>query len=296
LGNLVNITPSTWGNVGPAINTVVMSKEEADPFLRPKEDIGSQTISGVFISLSDLGITSGGTFIRGISLFPNDVEPTMDLLGLSDVHTNTAGGSIGGLDLMAGGGFFREVGTLVILPVHFLNISGQVINNQKTKLNWEVYNNNTAEGDFFIERSEDGRTWQVIGQTTATAQSETQQQYSYIDQFAVNGKNYYRIKSTNDDGKISYSKVVLVNHDSKKSSAKIYYARGEDHAWINTGKYDGLFTIRIIDFNGSLLKAENAAYGNHSTIQYTFDNINARAFIMQVFNDGKLIRVKKIIR
>lgn len=296
LGNLVSITPSTWGTVGPAINTVVMSKEEADAFLRPKEDISSQTISGVFISLLDLGITTGGTYIRGVSLFPNDVIATMDLIGLTDVPTNTAGGAIGGLDLMAGGGFFRETGTLVILPIRFINISAQVLSNQKSKINWTVYNDNLKQGYFTIERSLNGVNWITIDQITASAQSNSQQQYTYTDQFAEKGKNFYRIKSIDDNGKIIQSKVVLVKHGTTKNSAKIYYTIGDDYTWINTGKYEGLFTIRIIDFSGRMLKTENAVYGNYSTVQYALDGIGSGPFIMQLFHEGNLILNKKIMR
>jgi len=295
LGTLVNITPSTWGTVGPAINTVVMSKEEADPFLRPKEDIGTQTISGVFISLLNLGITTGGTYIRGVSLFPNDVDGSMDLIDLTNVPTNTAGGSIGGLDLMAGGGFFREIGTLVILPVHFLNISGQAINNQKTKLNWEVFNNNSAAGNFIIERSGNGIAWLAIGQTAAAAQNGTQQ-YTFIDQVPLPGKNYYRVKNVDFDGKITFCEIILINHDNKNNRLKIFYTPGQDHAWISTGKYEGLFTMRTIDFNGKLLKEENAVYGNSSIVQYNLSGISSRAYILQVIHDGRLIRNQKIIR
>ncbi len=89
-----------------------------DANLRAKQDIGSQTISGVFISFSSLGIAAGTT-IYGISLFPADVTAGMDLTGLTNVPSNTDAGANGGLDMMAGGGYFQ--GSTVALSGNIYN-------------------------------------------------------------------------------------------------------------------------------------------------------------------------------
>lgn len=107
LGSLLSVTTVNWGVVGPAIISRVMSRRTgSDAFLRAKQDIGSQTVSGVFISFASLGI-SAGTTIYGLSVFPADVTGAMDLIGLTNVPSNTDAGTNGGMDMMAGGGYFQ---------------------------------------------------------------------------------------------------------------------------------------------------------------------------------------------
>ncbi len=119
LGSLVTVSTANWGVVGPSIISRVMSRRTgSDVFLRAKQDISSQTISGVFISFASLGITAGTT-IYGISLFPADVTGAMDLIGLTNVPTNTDATTNGGMDMMAGGGYFQ--GSTVSLSGRIFN-------------------------------------------------------------------------------------------------------------------------------------------------------------------------------
>ena len=105
-GTLQSVSTNTWGKVGPNIQTAVMRREENETEFRPSHLVGSQTISGVYISISSLGINPGQK-IYGYALFPNDINDSNNLINLSDFPTTTSGGSgQGGLDLMAGGGIF----------------------------------------------------------------------------------------------------------------------------------------------------------------------------------------------
>ena len=110
LGNLLSVSRSYWGNSGQAITTTVFQRTSADTYMRPNQDLSSQNIHGVFISFADLGIANNET-IYGLSIFPGDVNSSMDLVGLTNVPTNTTASSnaAGGLDLMGGGGFFSSV-------------------------------------------------------------------------------------------------------------------------------------------------------------------------------------------
>ncbi|MFK8181904.1 MAG: beta strand repeat-containing protein [Phormidesmis sp.] len=105
-GNLVRVETSAWGATGFNIDTSVMRREENESLFRPSHTVGGQNIEGVFLSLTDLGFSSGET-IYGYALFPNDINSSNDLLNLTDFPTDTSGQSgEGGLDLVAGGGIY----------------------------------------------------------------------------------------------------------------------------------------------------------------------------------------------
>jgi len=115
IGSLVEIDRTTdWGNTGQSVVTTVFQRDGSDTYMRPNQDLSSQDIHSVFVSYSDLGIANNVT-IYGIAVFPGDVNSTMDLIGLSDVPTNTTASSQdqGGLDLMGGGGYFGSESVIV---------------------------------------------------------------------------------------------------------------------------------------------------------------------------------------
>lgn len=103
------ISNATWGFSGFNFRTAVMRREANETLFRPSHATGSQPIDGVFISLTDLGISAGQT-VYGYALFPNDVptgSDSNDLVNLVGFPTDTSGASgEGGLDLMAGGGVY----------------------------------------------------------------------------------------------------------------------------------------------------------------------------------------------
>lgn len=145
LGNLLQITSSRWGRIGPSIQTRVMSRRlTADAVLRPKEDIAAQTIAGVYISFADLGV-SNGSLVYGLAIFPNDVTAAMDLIGLSNVPTNTNQNTDGGLDMIAGMGYFIE---------NFVLPQGNRIDFGLTQLNRQVQLQWTPSQDLAFSKAE----------------------------------------------------------------------------------------------------------------------------------------------
>ncbi len=102
---------SYWGNTGTSITTLVMMRNGTTGNLQPSQNIGAQTIRGVFVSLADLGLTAGTT-LYGISAFANDVTATTSaqLLNIASdaFYPPLTLDAAGGLDFTAGGGFFTK--------------------------------------------------------------------------------------------------------------------------------------------------------------------------------------------
>lgn len=295
LGSLVSITPADWGQVGPSISTVVMSKEESDAFLRPKEDIGTQTISGVFISLADLGVPAN-TFIRGVSLFPNDVNSGNDLVGLSDVPTNTAGGSVGGLDLMAGGGFFSEAGATAVLPIKFLSVGARKISSSSAGIDWRIFSDDPEPSNFVLERSADGIHWIKIATIPGIAHGGANQSFSYTDNDPFSNENFYRVISIGAGNNYTYSKTVYLYFDTDYTDTKITSIPGSGKAWIHSGDAQGQFILRMIGFNGQLLKQQTVVVNRNSVLAIDLNPQYGRHFIMQLLNGNRIMATQKIIR
>lgn len=205
IGSLISVRSSDWGRVGPSIATRVMSRRvNTDAVLRPKQDVNTQPVSGVYITLADLGVPAGAT-VFGICLFPNDVTSAMNLISLTNVPTNTSQDTDGGLDMIAGMGYFVEQ---FLLPENGWNFSVKV-ERQNAILEWIT--EQELNSDYFeIQRSSDGRLFTTIGRVTAAGHSEQKNYYSFKDDLAAinTERMFYRILLHVKNGGSFYSKVI----------------------------------------------------------------------------------------
>lgn len=63
--------------------------------------------------------------------------------------------------------------------------------------------------DYFgVEKSRDGENWAELGQVTATGFSDTQVDYHFFDTNPFQGKQYYRLRQVDVDGKVDYSQTI----------------------------------------------------------------------------------------
>ncbi len=86
--------------------------------------------------------------------------------------------------------------------------------NNNHLLNWKLTCNNTASVNMVIERSIDGRNYHAVYVETATA-LRCAQLFSFTDMHPAAGVNYYRIKMTDANAKISYSSIVSLIHAAR---------------------------------------------------------------------------------
>ncbi|MEO8110252.1 MAG: immunoglobulin domain-containing protein, partial [Ginsengibacter sp.] len=104
-----------------------------------------------------------------------------------------------------------------VLPLTYISVKAY---RQNTAINieWTTENENGIK-QYEVERSADAAAYTKINTTTAkNASSST---YSLLDENAMPGYNYYRIKSIDINGKTAYSKVVKVLIETIKGSPSI---------------------------------------------------------------------------
>jgi hypothetical protein len=96
-----------------------------------------------------------------------------------------------------------------VLPIDLISFTGK-LTDHTTVLNWStaVELNN----DYFeIQRSTDGINFTTIGTKKGNGNSNSINEYEFIDAAPVNGINYYRLVQHDFNGKTSYSNVIKVD-------------------------------------------------------------------------------------
>lgn len=108
------------------------------------------------------------------------------------------------------------------LPLEFLEFKGSIVNDDGY-LQWKTENENNTN-EFIIERSTDGRYYNAVGAVTA-ANSTGIHHYDFTDINMVSlgaPVIYYRLKQTDIDGRYTYSNIVSLAVDNRKSFVMLY--------------------------------------------------------------------------
>lgn len=95
-----------------------------------------------------------------------------------------------------------------VLGVHWLNITGNLSNQNHAVINWQVEENNTAV--YEVERSIDGIVFTNIGQINSTGNGT--KTYQFTDAASLPATAFYRIKQVDRNGRFSYSSVVKLSN------------------------------------------------------------------------------------
>jgi len=136
------------------------------------------------------------------------------------------------------------------LPVTFGNIKGYA-KNGGIQVDWTTYSESNVD-HFEVERSVNGaQQFATIGQTAAH-NTNNQTDYGWLDATPVNGSNFYRIKSVDIDGKISYSIIIKV--DLVRSGEEVLiYPNPAQKGYVSfqvANLNKGTYNLKILNSNG----------------------------------------------
>lgn len=100
----------------------------------------------------------------------------------------------------------------VVMPIELARFDAKA-KGTEVEVTWTT--SSELNNDFFtIERSRDGRDYEIAGVVEGAGNSEESLSYSYTDDSPFSGRSYYRLKQTDYDGKFEYFAPVMVEQDN----------------------------------------------------------------------------------
>lgn len=202
--NAIFVCGSSTGSIGFSTSGVHQS------------NFGGGSSDGFFAKFNSTGnrIWSsylGGNNVDGINAIQAYPQGSGILLGFSSSSGLATTGTqqtllSGAPDMILG--YFNENG---LLPVTFLYVQAQNVLNG-IECNWATSFEANNE-KFMVERSLDGIQFVGIGEVQGALNSLETKRYRFIDRKPLLGKNYYRIRQIDLDGKYSYSNIISVSNE-----------------------------------------------------------------------------------
>ncbi len=117
----------------------------------------------------------------------------------------------GTLQLVMKGLLSQDTGSIVVLPVRFVSVSGRLDSDNKAILSWT----NLTESDiasYTIEKSSDGGAFQTIGTKLPTNNSGTSASYEF-QTLQPESTAFYRVRATENTGQFFYSTILVLRRD-----------------------------------------------------------------------------------
>jgi hypothetical protein len=154
-------------------------------------------------------------------------------------------------------------------------------------LNWKTATRSRETDRFIIERSTDGITFSGIGQVTAL-QGLT---YHFDDNNPVEGKNFYRLKTVDKDGRARYSNIIMADRRrSQRPVLSVYPNPATSYFIIHTGKKNA---VTIYSMEGRKMKTLPAFLGS---IEVNTMSWPRGGYILRSENDGEIFTEKILLR
>jgi Secretion system C-terminal sorting domain len=148
----------------------------------------------------------------------------------------------------------------VVLPVKFLSFTGKFNKENGVQLDWGV----TFEHEmnyYAIEKSTYGSTFTEAGRiTSSNYNGRDNAYYTFTDNSVSTGTVYYRIKEVDKDGRVDYSKIVVLNNGIKGT--------------INVFPNPFIRQIQIFGLNQGELNTNNVRLFNTIGLQIAYKVVN----------------------
>lgn len=307
----INFTtaPTAAGTLTASFSSTAPNFPNAVPLMEGSLVINRASTQGSWFVEAGDGLTGGaytGTFTGNGATDILDYTKTVLIKRpsaggdwtLDGTHVTTTGSNTAPVVSRTGMANFSEFAIggelLVALPVSIEYFTGAK-QGDRNRLDWKINCYNSATVNMSLERSADGRRYESIYSTIETS-ARCQSPFTQNDLNPLPGINYYRLKTIDIDGKVSYSNVVaLLNKDKGFEMVSLAPNPVVNKAVLNiTSAERSTMEIVITDVNGKQVSKQraNLAAGNNQ-VELNLKTIAAGTYQVSGFTpDGE----KKTLR
>lgn len=178
------------------------------------------------------------------------------------------------------------------LPVTWLKFEGNYLG-EAIQLNWAT-GSEENNSHFEIERSPDGRDWELINTVNGAGTSSQVNTYQSIDENPFKGINYYQLKQIDFDGEYDYSKTVVLSKELSKSfNLNVFPNPAKDHITVSWNKSHRNGKLEVTDLNGRVLQSISTDLQGNSH-RFDLSNYDKGVYFVRFATDN-FTSTKKVV-
>jgi hypothetical protein len=201
----------------------------------------------------------------------------------------TTGGALSTAQIIA----TSPSGNCNLLPVSWLYFNGKP-DQKNVKLEWGT-TNDINNGFFTIEKSIDGRTFEIL--TKITAQQETEKaacNYSFTDYQPYN-VGYYRISQTDKDGKVNYYRTIQIKFSVSQGFKAMLFVQQSFIQIQASGATPGNGSIELYDLNGKKTATQKILLTKEVSTYKIQKPLHKGIYLLNIMSKGERLYNSKVM-
>lgn len=184
------------------------------------------------------------------------------------------------------------------LPIELARFVGQCTNDG-VLVSWTTYSE--INNDLFtLERSKNGVDFEVVEVIGGAGNSNQPITYQVVDANSYGGTSYYRLKTTDYNGKEEYSQVVAVSCGTETTDFSLVNAYEIDNTDVLvefTASSNEPYTVTLFDASGRLiLNVANKAFEGMNKVRIPVGDIAHGIYIINLQNESKRFSRKVVLK
>lgn len=245
--------------------------------------------------------TAGGAFTWSPTTAIANTSFTADLSAITAVNNKsevyfrlvcTGAVAIGATSTFGTGGTNRidnfTVKSTTIIPVQLVDFKAQK-ENTAVKLLWSTATElNNAY--YTIERSENGKSFEKIGEISGYGNSNVLKTYQFMDEKPMSNVNYYRLRQVDFDGKETVYKTVSVNF-GKNTTTKVYPSIAKDKINVEISGDKGASDLLVVNLLGQVVKAQKLQ-NTEGVFPVNISDLPNGSYIMRIVSKNENISLR----
>jgi len=172
----------------------------------------------------------------------------------------------------------------IISDVQSINDFSAEYINDHVVLNWAT-SEETNFDHFTVERSDDAKNWQAVGNVISKYSAGTT--YNFSDGSLLDNAVYYRLQIVDKDGKTTYSKIVSIEAGTTASIVRIYSSPIDNLSFFVKLSSADQTVINVFTMDGRLLFMTSIEGQTQYQVKLPESAANSKYLIVQVTTKGE---------
>ena len=198
---------------------------------------------------------------------------------------------------------FTNPNLSVTLPITITTFTATKLSEQSVKLAWETSQEINSD-KFYIRRSTDRSNWDYIGSVKAAGNSNTPQQYSFVDNHiprnlrSQTDRYFYQLVAVDFDEKYDFSEIRTVTFDGQGVDITVYPNPTVQELVVDLGANIINANIDILDIQGKLVYSQKVdeTYNSVPVIDLREQGLATGTYIIRIQDlDTKDLHTKKVL-
>ena len=183
----------------------------------------------------------------------------------------------------------------ITVPVRWLNFKSILRNNKQVELVWKT-TNEINNRHFEVQHATDGVTFNTIAIVPSKSNPAGINEYSFMHITPVPGKNYYRLRQVDEDGRYEFSKIDYVELNNSSDKLQVYPNPVVKNTvtimgmeWLN-----GSAIINLLGADGELIRRYTITQPTSTPLQLSLPgSLKSGTYFLSI-NNGGVYKLKKI--